>query len=143
MKRLFSITALLAVMIASILMAGCGPIYETSYKYVPPKSYRGRLCANQCTSQKSSCQNNCRVLNQACRMEANAAAEPAYRAYLRSMRKQNKTPWRNIGDFADYSNCNDRCGCETNYKQCYTTCGGQVIPHTVCTAFCNKAKPNT
>lgn len=139
MNRLLSLIAMAAIAVTSILMTGCAPIYQTKYSYIPPKSYRGQMCTNQCLSQKSSCQNNARMLNQACRMQANAVAEQAYRAYLKRMRKQNKTPRQNIGDFADYSGCNSSGGCETNYRQCFTSCGGRVIAHTVCVAFCNKA----
>lgn len=141
MKRIFSVFAIISIFAISVLMTGCGPIYETTYSYVPPKSYRGRTCVNQCLSQKGSCRNNCRLLNQSCRLQANAAAEPAYQAYLRSMRRQGKPPVETIADFADYSGCQSNCGCDVNYRQCYTNCGGKIIPHTVCTAFCNKAKP--
>lgn len=140
MKKIVCSFSLAIILIASILVTGCGPIYSTTYQYVPPKSHRGRRCANRCLMQKSTCENNCNILHQACRMEANAAAEPAYRAYVRQERKAGKTPWRTLGDFADYSNCGGDCGCGSNYNQCFTNCGGQIIPHTVCTAFCDKAK---
>lgn len=141
MKHVFSITLIAAIVLASVLMSACGPVYSTSYSYVPPKSYRGRMCLNQCLSQKSMCQNNCSMLKQSCHMQANAMAEPAYHAYLHQMKRQGKTPWRNISYFADYSSCRDNCGCQGNYRQCYTSCGGRIIPHTVCTMFCPKPIP--
>lgn len=139
MKGLLSIISVAAILLASTLMTACGPVYSTSYSFVPPQSHRGRRCVNRCIPQKSVCQNNCSMLKQACHMQANAIAEPAYQAYLTQMRKQGAAPNRTIRYFADYSSCRDRCGCQANYNQCYTNCGGQIVPHTVCTMFCGKA----
>jgi len=140
MKRLSSLFLIATVLFTSAFIAASGPVYSTTYTYVTPKSRYGRRCANQCINQKSMCQNNCNMLTQACHMQANAIAQPAYQAYLNQTEKQGKTPYRSIKAFADYSSCRDNCGCKTNYNQCFTGCGGQIIPHTVCTMFCDKAK---
>ncbi len=141
MKKIITSLAVFTILAMTFLIGGCGPVYKTHYTYVPPKSYRARMCLNQCLSDKSSCNLNCRSLNQRCHSDADRAARPGYRAYVRKQRKNNKPIWRNISDFADYSGCRSGCSCSTDYRQCYTNCGGQVIASTVCTAFCKKATP--
>ena len=141
--RTLKYLSLSVVFISTLFMAACGPIYQTTNTYVPPKSRHGRLCANRCITQKSVCQNNCSILNQSCHMQANAIAMPAYNAYLKKIDKEKKVPNKNIRYFADYSSCQNGCHCNTNYDLCFTNCGGQIIPRTVCTLFCDTAKPGT
>ena len=47
---------------------------------------------------------------------------------------------KSLSDFADFGACQRGCGCKINYRQCYSNCGGQVITHRVCVAFCDKIK---
>lgn len=143
MKKLFCTLPLLLVAVFSLLLTSCGPIYSTTYTYVPPKTKHGQRCANRCLEQKSTCTTNCNMVHQACRMEADAVAQPAYQDYLRAQRKAGQAPVRRLSDFADYGNCGGDCGCGDTYNQCFTNCGGKIIPHTVCTAFCDKAEPGT
>jgi hypothetical protein len=138
-KTIFTVISL-AILAVTFLIAGCGPIYKTTYTYVPPKSYRARMCLNQCLSAKSQCAINCRMINQRCHANADYAAEPAYRTYMRQQRRQGKPALASLGSFADYSGCQANCSCAADYRQCYTNCGGKVIADTVCTAFCKKAK---
>lgn len=35
--------------------------------------------------------------------------------------------------------CNVSCDCQPAYKACFVNCGGLIIPHTKCIAFCKKA----
>ena len=135
-KKIFFTTILLATVAA--LVTACGPVYETHYSYVSPKSWRGKQCVNRCLRDRSRCQSRCQRNNQSCRNTANLAAMPAYLSYVEQAKKNNDPVWKNVSDFADYSQCNSSCDCESNYRQCFTNCGGDVIANTQCVAFCPK-----
>lgn len=139
MKNFLSISGAAAIG-ASLLLSGCGPIYQTTYTYKTPKSYRGRMCVNRCLRTKNRCYTMASLTDQNCRLIADNAARPAYRQYIREQKRQGFPIWKKISDFADYSNCHQTQYCNSSYKQCFTNCGGQIIPHTVCTAFCKNAK---
>lgn len=138
MKNLRKLSVLIGL---AFLLNGCIPIYETSYTYIPPKSFRGRQCVNECLAQKSDCQSRCSFREQRCRMQAQRNAYFAYHEYAREQRRQNLPVVKTIDDFADYSYCSSNCGCESDYRQCYSNCGGKVIPHTRCIAFCKNQNP--
>lgn len=134
--KLFKFSSLAVL---GLLLAGCGPVYTTTYHYKPPKSWRGKQCVNRCLQNRSQCYMYCNSTVLQCRADANRAARPAYRAYVRYQRRHGLPINRNLSSFANYSQCTDRCGCENTYRQCYTNCGGQVKTSTICTAFCKKA----
>ena len=126
-----------AVVVFSCL-ASCAPVYQTTYQYVPPHSSRGVACINRCLQHKSSCNSRCSRQKLACHADADYAAKPAFKDYIKQQRK-NKLPInKDISDFANYSSCDSDCACSNDYRQCYTNCGGHVIPHTQCVAFCKK-----
>lgn len=139
MTSKFKMMAMLIGLIATALvLSSCGPMYSTSYSYVPPRSWRGKQCVNQCMMQQTTCKMQCKLSDQECHMNANMIARPAYRAYVRQQARAKQPIKKTIRDFADYSSCADSCGCVNLYRQCYTNCGGQVVARTVCVAFCNK-----
>jgi hypothetical protein len=123
-----------------LLLVGCGPVYKTTYSYVPPKSWRARKCINRCLARKSKCQIQCRALDQDCVANAMDAARPAYRDYAHQQRRKHKPVYQSLQDFADTSNCHQNCQCLADYNDCYSNCGGRVISHTTCVAFCPKPK---
>ncbi len=127
---------------AMITLAGCGPVYNTSYTYKSPRAWRGRMCVNTCLQQRNTCSLQCKEMNSQCRETAIIAARPAYKAYLRHQRHHHKTAWKSVNDFADFSQCNNVCNCAPNYNQCFENCGGRIIAHTRCVAFCKKPKPH-
>lgn len=120
------------------LIAGCGPVYETHYSYIPPHTQHGRECLNQCLTQRSFCRSQCATQKQACHAEADVAAMPAYLESAHQARKSGQPDYETVSDFADYSACDTNCGCGSTYRQCFTNCGGTVIANTICTAFCPK-----
>lgn len=132
------IMILLPLMFSVFLLAGCGPVYQTQYSYVPPHSWRGRKCINRCLTARSYCRGECQTNDQACHSNANVAAMPAYLAYVQERNSKGKPTYMNVSDFADYSNCSDHCGCESTYRACFSNCGGEVIANTQCVAFCNQ-----
>ncbi len=117
----FAITSLLM-----LLMASCGPLYTTEYEIIPPKTEMGSICANNCLLLKTNCESQC------------------YRiSYLELQNNQLQAVNRN-GDgyyFNNYNSFNNNNGwcvnnCLANYYICHKNCGGEVITHTRCTAFC-------
>lgn len=120
------------------VLTACGPIYQTNYSYQAPKSWRGKQCVNRCLSDRSRCRSHCNRQNQSCRNDANLAAMPAYLEYVSQQKKMNLPATQTVTDFANYSQCNNSCGCEVDYRQCFTNCGGTVIADTQCVAFCKK-----
>lgn len=144
MRTLFkSLSKFLVAFGLASLLAACGPIYQTHYTYQPPVSWRGRQCVNQCLSQKSFCESACQSAYQRCTIREDRIAAREYRAYVREQNRMHKPVTKSPGEFGDYSACSRSCSCDTNYRQCYSNCGGQVIPHRKCVAFCKKKRPQT
>lgn len=38
------------------------------------------------------------------------------------------------------ASCTSECGCKLRYNSCYTSCGGQIVPHKICTSNCPTKK---
>jgi hypothetical protein len=38
------------------------------------------------------------------------------------------------------ANCTSDCSCKPRYNSCYTSCGGQIVPHQICTHNCPQKK---
>lgn len=123
----------------SLLLTGCGPVYQTTYSYEKPASQRARTCiASNCERNKMLCQSNCAKNNNECEWRATEEAKTEYREYVRQQRYNNLPIKKSINDFKDDWDCNNSCNCQSVYRQCYSTCGGTVIAHTQCVAFCNQ-----
>ena len=129
--------SILILVISTLILSACGPIYSTTYTYEPPQEWRGRKCVNRCLEDKSYCKVQDERLNRDCRRDEQLAAVPAYIFYVSEQKKLGKPIDRSQDSFANYSNCRTNSGCENNYNQCYSNCGGHVITNRVCTAFCN------
>lgn len=144
-------TIILSLSIAMLLTA-CGPVYQTHYKFHPPKSWKGRRCINHCLKARTQCRNRCHRVEQQCRFAAKQAGQIRYLEYLASEHMQHdrsvshakskgqpipaSPQLKSAGDFIDYSGCHHSCGCNQDYRQCYSNCGGQVIAITRCVRFC-------
>jgi hypothetical protein len=126
----------IALVTAVITLSGCGPTYQTQYRYQTPSSWQGRNCVNQCLSQRTSCLTQCASQNQACRGMADLEALPAYANYAHNQQQAGLPAYQNVNDFANTSQCNSDCGCHNTYRDCFSNCGGVVTAYTVCTAFC-------
>ena len=127
------IKILLAIFSITTLVS-CGPIYNTTYTYRPPAAMEGRQCVNDCLAQKSHCNIRCQQDYEQCNFAAQDEARAQYRAY----QKAHPGDKRDTNYFADSSQCRQDCGCDSDYNQCYANCGGTVIPHTQCVAFCDQ-----
>lgn len=135
-KRLF----LVFVMVLAAGVTACGPVYETSYSYTPPRSAEGRMCTSQCQQIQNLCLQNCRLEQQTCTSQARAEAASDYSAYV-AERTAAKAPVKKRQSDFDYSYrcssdsaCESRCG--NDFRFCYSNCGGQITSQRVCTAFC-------
>jgi hypothetical protein len=137
MKKLIILLSLLS----TLLLAGCGPMYETNYSYVTPHSQRARDCiASNCVRNKMLCQRNCAANNRSCEWQATQNAQEEFHEYAVQQRENRQPITKSVSDFMDDWNCNNSCNCQTVYRQCYGTCGGTVIANTQCVAFCPKPK---
>ncbi len=126
---------LVLVTVLVALIAACGPIYSTNYKYIPPQSENGRMCIANCSSNNNTCEQMCNSNRTSCRM-MNTTADLAAAAIDKgktTTKRANTNANRSNCDY-EYNICRDNCG--DNYRSCYQNCGGQVIAERVCTAFC-------
>ena len=143
------ILVIMATVFFSGLLAGCGPVYQTTYSYVMPKGKEARQCIRECLSQKQACnlqcdkqKKKCQARNQQSELLSDLVNMKARREEARHYHKHGKHHHRHYSryPYSSYSrvSCDTECGCDANYRVCYTSCGGQVIPHTVCVAGCKK-----
>lgn len=129
---IFSIMALVGMLTA------CGPIYNTEYSFVPPKSDIAKMCTAQCIQGKNDCEQSCRVDNDNCRMRAQQNAMFEYKQYKEDRKRMGLPINKSVNDFDRSSSCSNSCRCESTYRACYSACGGEVLEHKVCVAFCDK-----
>ena len=121
------------------LVTACGPVYQTSYEVVPPQSETGRMCANNCLMLKQNCEQTCRIEEAHCTERARLMERNDYLEYVAVQTASGKPVKRSGPTSRRYYDCSqDACyaACAGNYNICHTNCGGQIIPHTTCTAFC-------
>jgi hypothetical protein len=124
---------------ATVFLTGCGPVYQTQYSFQAPRGHRARNCiASNCERNKLLCERNCAANDRSCEWRASDEAQTAYHEYAVQQREHNQPISKSIDDFKSDWGCNQSCGCDSVYRQCYSTCGGTVIASTVCVAFCNQ-----
>ena len=130
------------ILLSLLMLNACGPIYQTTYRYIPPNSELGRVCANQCSQTQQLCVQNCHNQETTCEIQARQQAQIEYQNYVTQHILEKRPIHKDAEDFYDpfmcgnEDSCNNACG--INYRGCFTTCGGQVIPHTRCVAFCDQ-----
>lgn len=125
-------------------LSACGPIYETQYTMVPPKTAEGRMCIVNCQQGRNLCRQGCKIDERSCKADARVRAEDDYRAYAHAQRVEKKPIKKSPRDFEYAYHCStSRCDqeCDTDHRQCYIDCGGQVIARTVCTSGCDQIPP--
>ncbi len=112
-----------AMLTAMLMLAGCGPMYETQYSFVPPENESARACIFQCENGKLQC-------HQLEEMKEENCENRADRDYYRCKDRGEKYCYRESCS-VDYERC------EGQYRSCYQACGGRVESRQVCVAFCN------
>lgn len=135
--------AVMVCALVALLVAGCGPIYDTKYQYTPPRDPQGKMCAAQCQQTQTYCRATCEANRQNCLAYERDRGMDAYDRYARERRREHKPIKRSPDSFVETYHCSNSCedGCATDYRQCYGTCGGRVTAHQVCTAFCDQPAP--
>lgn len=124
----------IAVGVAALV--GCGPVYNTSYSYAPPKSAEGRACTFQCNQIQIQCQ-QLEDMNRS-RCEQESQREQRACEWDIRVNEGRKPKWYECSSgscSADYSRC------EQTYRACYQSCGGTVSAETRCVANCDKIPP--
>ena len=120
------------------MLTGCGPIYETQYDFIPPKSDMSRMCTAQCVQSRNSCEQSCRIDTEDCRARAQENAMYEFERYRHDRKKDGMSVDKSVSDFDRGYSCNSSCNCGPTYRDCYSACGGQVLAQKVCVAFCDK-----
>jgi hypothetical protein len=138
MQKLFPLVACVGVV-------ACGPVYKTTYELTPPQTAEGRLCVTQCQQTKTSCQRAGYDRYQRCKSEQLAYSERKFNEYRIQqllLKKPIKKSQRNFrGGYSCRLEKSYKGGCEQDFIGCFSVCGGQVTPHTVCTANCEPVQP--
>ena len=135
----------IVISIVCVTVAACGPVYKTSYELTPPQTAEGRMCVTQCQQTKSACRNSGYDRYQRCKTEQRAYAERKFNEYRiqQLLLKQpiKKTQRSFYGGYSCSHEQSYKKDCEQDFVGCFSTCGGRVVPHTVCTANCDSAQP--
>lgn len=118
---------LLGALLFCAALSACGPVYDTQYTFLPPEDSTGRACVFQCDNSKLQCQ-------QLQDQSAELCESRAEREYDRCVDKYGEKKC-----YRDYCSSSDHERCETQYRSCYQSCGGNVRSETVCVAFCDGA----
>ena len=122
-----------------LVITGCSPVYDKSYKYFPPESPAGNRCLNTCIGIKQSCRANKDREVSDCRVRASTeyATCMALRNYeFPGGRQDNRRCVTNCYCNRDYCSPPDYSSCEELYAECYKNCGGQVSVTEKCVRFC-------
>lgn len=126
------------VLSISLSLTACAPVYHTTYQYIPPTSHFGKHCAYNCIQMRQLCSMRSDIQNHQCKINEMQEANFQYQAYIFSREHQRLPINLGYNDFYDGTMCNQSYHCLEDFNQCYATCGGEVIPHTQCIAFCGK-----
>jgi len=127
----------LAIVIGVFSAAGCGPMYQTDYNLVPPKTESGRACTYHCDTTKLQCRQIEQLRVDRCEMQA----REDQRICENQIRwdKGRSPKWYECGG----SSCSaDNEQCEAQYRSCYQSCGGRVESTTRCVANCDQIPKN-
>jgi hypothetical protein len=122
-----------------LLTSACAPQLVTQYEIVPPQSDNGRYCANGCLNGKSMCEQSCFDQQGVCEQQNRIAGQLDYLSYVVGRQADDRPIKRSPDSFRGHQYCSaEACleRCTQNYNVCHTNCGGKVIPHTTCAAFC-------
>ncbi|HYG86183.1 MAG TPA: hypothetical protein VD978_07980 [Azospirillum sp.] len=128
---------------ALLLLASCGPVYETAYHFVPPDSAEGQRCTAQCQAEHATCTQSCERRERLCLSDADSRAMRDYQIDLGDAPTRRRSPAtsRTYFDYADRyraicyaGGCRDQC--DATHRACFESCGGKVSALQVCTANC-------
>lgn len=112
---------LAALVLAALLLGGCGPSY--TYRYSPPPSAHGIHCIDSCQMERNHCK-------QMARLEENSQ-RALYQAELRSYQycqdSKTKKDARHRCHYPSYPYSSGASySCDRDYDSCYLACGGTI-----------------
>ncbi|MFN4262620.1 MAG: hypothetical protein ACK4IT_03100 [Thioalkalivibrionaceae bacterium] len=127
--------AIAMLTVVALMLAGCGPIYSTEYRYTPPAGEQARFCVAQCMNTRELCRISAEQRAALRAAECRSEADRTYAQCLAS-----------AGTDEARSRCRPRTAscsssvqserCDADYRVCYQTCGGKVESQQVCTFNC-------
>jgi hypothetical protein len=138
---------LISSMVMILWLSACGPQYKTVYDMTPPEDRQGRMCLNQCMESKTYCEQvehqGKLQETQICLAEAKVRADIDYDSYIHYQKKGDLPVEKAYRDFYHPGQCSGNKGlysprCESNYRQCFTNCGGIVRERTICVSGCDE-----
>lgn len=116
-----------------LLSFGCGPVYDTTYRFTDPTSAFGRECVEGCKDQKEACSEIERDRKESCDERQQAQMRDCEERIARE--KQRGPKWTECGKTAACTENTSRC--DEMYRTCFRSCGGGVEEEKVCVAFCD------
>lgn len=127
------------IIVTTLIMAGCGPLYETSYSFAPPSTSQGKMCVLQCQQSKTLCQRLCTSDNSNCKLRARSDAQFQYEQYVSAQTAARQPVTKTLNDFYNPFQCLPKsCHCAADYRSCFQLCGGDVTEQRTCVANCGK-----
>jgi len=125
-----------------LILAACGAYYKTDYRFVAPSTPQGLQCASVCLQNQQNCGQACATTRSQC--ETVAQVKSSVNLYGMQQYSQGKAKdypalasglsGLEMPSCKHINHCEDDCA--ATYRDCFTVCGGQVIPYQVCTSNC-------
>lgn len=113
----------LALAVVALVLQACVTTDEQQYTFRAPPTAEGKQCATQCQLIQRHCRDACEARADRCedRSSRQSKADP----------KDGKGRGDRTADGLFGSCSADACvsECASDYRQCYSTCGGRVIPY--------------
>lgn len=130
----------IAALLGCAVMIGCSPVYQTQYTLTPPTNKNGKHCVSQCQQTKTYCRQSAYDRHQVCLTDERARADREYTEYKVHQMLKKKKVWKSSSDFYNPRSCTGHGTysqvCDNDFRGCFATCGGTVVPQTVCVANC-------
>lgn len=99
----------------AMILGACGP--QIVYEYTPPATPEGRMCVAQCLNGRNLCEQMAESTHRHCQMNYDLALQN-YNACEANKGKNCIRPSLCPSAFD--------ARCQSNYRDCFTLCGGQV-----------------
>lgn len=135
---------LLLPIIVLVTLAACQtlfpPRYTTRYTITQtPQTAYGQACAAQCLAVKQQGEQFCMQSQQQCISSEQQRAAWEYQQDTHKRQSEGRMT-QNPSYYDRSARCTSDTACtqsvQTNFQMCYTSCGGQMVPQTVCTENC-------
>ncbi len=133
---------LLCLVISTLVIAACSPVYKNFYSYEPMRTESQRSCAVSCQILKQSCFNSQQQNYQLCLSNSKLEYQSCKSNEVWGYDKKGK--WEcQYSCYCYEASCSqpDKDLCEDEYANCYTACGGKVQKTTQCVENCEQVPP--